>query len=141
MLVVSTPPKSIRSPGGAGAVMWHSYQPSGANRVRVVAAGAEIEGIDEDRVGAWLVANVAGAEGPFRYERIAGGRSNLTFLVVDADGRRWALRRPPLGKGLGSAHDMGREHRVIRRSDRPPSRSRRSPATAKTRPSTTPRST
>jgi aminoglycoside phosphotransferase (APT) family kinase protein len=33
--------------------------------------------------------------------------------VSDADGRRWALRRPPLGKRLGSAHDMGREHRVV----------------------------
>ena len=28
-------------------------------------------------------------------------------------GRRWALRRPPLGKRLGSAHDMGREHKVV----------------------------
>lgn len=78
-----------------------------------MAAQAEIEGIDGDRVGAWLEANVAGAVGPFGYERIAGGRSNLTYEVTDAAGRRWALRRPPLGKALGSAHDMGREHRVV----------------------------
>ncbi len=78
-----------------------------------MAAEAEIEGIDDDRVGAWLEANVAGARGPFGYERIAGGRSNLTYAVTDAAGRRWALRRPPLGKALGSAHDMGREHRVV----------------------------
>ena len=71
------------------------------------------EGIDVDRVGAWLEANVAGARGPFAYERIAGGRSNLTYRVTDADGTSWALRRPPLGKALGSAHDMGREHRVV----------------------------
>jgi len=71
------------------------------------------DGIDIERVGAWLEANVAAARGPFAYERIAGGRSNLTYSVTDAAGNRWALRRPPLGKALGSAHDMGREHRVV----------------------------
>ena len=48
-----------------------------------------------------------GAELPLSFERISGGRSNLTYGVTDAAGRRWALRRPPLGKRLGSAHDMG----------------------------------
>ena len=71
------------------------------------------EGIDVERVGAWLESNVDGSEGPFSYERIAGGRSNLTYSVSDSAGHRWALRRPPLGKALGSAHDMGREHRVV----------------------------
>jgi aminoglycoside phosphotransferase (APT) family kinase protein len=33
--------------------------------------------------------------------------------VTDASGWRWALRRPPLGRRLGSAHDMAREHRVV----------------------------
>ena len=33
--------------------------------------------------------------------------------MADAAGRRWALRRPPLGKRLASAHDMAREHRII----------------------------
>jgi len=79
----------------------------------VEAAADSPEGIDDARVGAWLEANVAGARGPFAYERIAGGRSNLTYSVSDAAGHRWALRRPPLGRGLGSAHDMGREHRVV----------------------------
>ena len=76
-------------------------------------ASSETEGIDADRVGAWIEANVARAAPPFSFERIAGGRSNLTFAVIDCAGRRWALRRPPLGKALGSAHDMGREHRVV----------------------------
>lgn len=75
--------------------------------------GSETDGIDAARVGAWIEANVEGASGPFAYERIAGGRSNLTYSVTDAAGHRWALRRPPLGKALGSAHDMGREHRVV----------------------------
>lgn len=70
-------------------------------------------GIDASRVGAWLTANVAGATAPFHYELIAGGHSNLTFAVTDAAGNRFVLRRPPLSHALASAHDMGREHRII----------------------------
>jgi aminoglycoside phosphotransferase (APT) family kinase protein len=71
------------------------------------------EGIDAPALEAWLEENIEGATAPFAYERISGGRSNLTYGVSDANGHRWALRRPPLGKRLGSAHDMGRERRVI----------------------------
>jgi aminoglycoside phosphotransferase (APT) family kinase protein len=71
------------------------------------------EGIDAPAVEAWFGANVPGAEPPLSFKRISGGRSNLTFGVSDSAGGRWALRRPPLGKRLGSAHDMGREHKVI----------------------------
>lgn len=62
---------------------------------------------------AWLTASIAGLAAPFSYEPIAGGHSNLTFLVTDAEGRRVVLRRPPLSHALASAHDMGREHRII----------------------------
>src|SRR3954469_3712181 len=71
------------------------------------------DGIDRAGVEAWFAENVPGAEPPLSFERISGGRSNMTFSVGDAAGHRWALRRPPLGKRLGSAHDMGREHTVI----------------------------
>ena len=50
--------------------------------------------------------------GPLRAHLLAGGRSNLTYLLLD-DGQRWVLRRPPLGHVLETAHDMGREHRVL----------------------------
>jgi len=71
------------------------------------------DGIDRRGVESWFEANVPRAEPPLGFERISGGRSNLTFAVSDSAGKRWALRRPPLGKRLGSAHDMGREHTVI----------------------------
>jgi aminoglycoside phosphotransferase (APT) family kinase protein len=71
------------------------------------------DGIDGAGLEAWFAENVPGAEPPLDFERIAGGHSNLTYRVTDAGGRRWALRRPPLGKRLGSAHDMSREHRVV----------------------------
>ncbi|KAA0016772.1 phosphotransferase family protein [Antrihabitans cavernicola] len=44
---------------------------------------------------------------------IAGGKSNLTFELT-AGNRSVILRRPPTGNVLPSAHDMGREARVIR---------------------------
>jgi aminoglycoside phosphotransferase (APT) family kinase protein len=72
-----------------------------------------IEGIDPERVSAWFADNVAGAVPPLTFTLIAGGRSNLTFRVEDAAGRRWALRRPPTGHVLPTAHDMAREHRII----------------------------
>jgi aminoglycoside phosphotransferase (APT) family kinase protein len=72
-----------------------------------------VDGIDVRRVSAWLRQNVEGARPPFTYEVIAGGHSNLTFRVVGADGAAFVLRRPPLGHVLASAHDMGREHRII----------------------------
>jgi aminoglycoside phosphotransferase (APT) family kinase protein len=70
-------------------------------------------GIEAATLAPWLEANVAGARGPFAYELIAGGHSNLTFRVRCADGRALVLRRPPLGHVLESAHDMGREHRIL----------------------------
>ena len=73
----------------------------------------EVPGVDIAKVTDWLTKNVAGATAPFRFDLIAGGHSNLTYRVTAGDGRRFVLRRPPLGHVLASAHDMGREHRII----------------------------
>ncbi|MEX2659694.1 MAG: phosphotransferase family protein [Acidimicrobiales bacterium] len=72
-----------------------------------------IKGIEEANVTPWLEANVEGLVGPVVYDLIAGGHSNLTYKVNDARGRAFVLRRPPLGQVLATAHDMGREHRII----------------------------
>lgn len=72
-----------------------------------------MQGFRIDTVSAWLDENIVGAHGPYDVELIAGGRSNLTFRVTDASGRRMVLRRPPLGHVLATAHDMAREHRII----------------------------
>ncbi|GAB7051879.1 phosphotransferase family protein [Catenuloplanes indicus] len=50
--------------------------------------------------------------GPLDGAVIAGGRSNLTYTVTDGV-TTWVVRRPPLGHVLATAHDMGREHRVM----------------------------
>jgi aminoglycoside phosphotransferase (APT) family kinase protein len=71
------------------------------------------DGIDREGVEGWFSDHVPEVQLPLSFERIAGGHSNLTYRVGDAAGHHWALRRPPLGKRLGSAHDMGREHKVV----------------------------
>lgn len=40
------------------------------------------------------------------------GHSNLTYLVTLGE-REYVLRRPPFGNQVKSAHDMGREYRVL----------------------------
>ena len=72
-----------------------------------------VEGIDAPAVSEWLTATVPDLRGPFTFELIAGGRSNLTYRVTDAGGRAVALRRPPVSHVLPTAHDMQREHTVI----------------------------
>ncbi len=72
-----------------------------------------IEGIDRDRVTAWMASAVSRAKPPFTFELIAGGRSNLTYRVTDQAGQSFALRRPPVSHVLPTAHDMTREYTVI----------------------------
>ncbi len=44
--------------------------------------------------------------------QFAGGFGNLNYLL-EVDGARWVLRRPPLGVIPPGANDMAREHRVL----------------------------
>jgi aminoglycoside phosphotransferase (APT) family kinase protein len=70
-------------------------------------------GLDLERFAAWFDGTCPGEiGGPLRGRLISGGRSNLTYEVSDGT-RNWVVRRPPLGHVLATAHDMGREYRVI----------------------------
>ncbi len=71
-----------------------------------------VVGIDEANVSAWMGEHVK-TVAPLSFELIAGGRSNLTYRVVDAEGSAFALRRPPTSHVLPTAHDMVREFTVI----------------------------
>ncbi|MET9403706.1 phosphotransferase family protein [Kitasatospora sp. NPDC002965] len=74
---------------------------------------ADPPGLDLGRLRAHLDRVLPGTvNGPLRAELIEGGRSNLTYRLTDGRSR-WVLRRPPLGHVLATAHDMGREHRVM----------------------------
>lgn len=71
------------------------------------------EGVDAARVTPWLDQLLPQLQPPVEYTLIAGGHSNLTFRCEDAAGAAYVLRRPPLGHVLESAHDMGREYKII----------------------------
>ncbi len=77
------------------------------------AVDVAVEGIVVGPVSEWLNSHVDGAVPPFRFDLIAGGRSNLTYRVTDHSGRSFALRRPPVSHVLPTAHDMAREFTVI----------------------------
>jgi aminoglycoside phosphotransferase (APT) family kinase protein len=74
-------------------------------------------GVDVAPVTAWIAEALSHSgrtlAPPLSFDQIAGGRSNLTFHVTDAAGTELALRRPPTGHVLATAHDMSREHRVM----------------------------
>jgi aminoglycoside phosphotransferase (APT) family kinase protein len=78
-----------------------------------VSTDQQVEGIDIDRVTTWFVDHVGSIAPPLTFSLITGGHSNLTFEVADQRGGRWVLRRPPLGHVLATAHDMGREHKIL----------------------------
>ncbi len=69
--------------------------------------------IDEPRVARWIERAVPGVVPPVRFDLVTAGRSNLTYRVTDASGSRWAMRRPPFGPLLPTAHDVAREHRIL----------------------------
>ncbi len=71
------------------------------------------EGINSTLVTEWLIAHVPGIVSPVEFTLIAGGHSNLTFQCTDNKQQHYVLRRPPLGHVLESAHDMGREYKII----------------------------
>ncbi|GAA1738200.1 phosphotransferase family protein [Aeromicrobium alkaliterrae] len=71
------------------------------------------DGLDLDAVGAWLARETPGLLGePLTASLITGGKSNLTYRVTDGS-TEVVVRRPPLGHVLATAHDMGREYRVM----------------------------
>jgi aminoglycoside phosphotransferase (APT) family kinase protein len=73
----------------------------------------EPTGFDVGTVSDWLAAHVDGLALPLRWTKLAGGHSNVTYRVDDESGRRFVIRRPPLGELQPTAHDMAREFRLI----------------------------
>jgi aminoglycoside phosphotransferase (APT) family kinase protein len=74
---------------------------------------SDLPGLDLPRLTAWLDEHRPSLrQGELRARLLAGGRSNLTYRLTD-EVHAWALRRPPLGHVLPTAHDMAREYRVI----------------------------
>jgi len=72
---------------------------------KAVRAGEEL---DAKKLAQWLGAD------EITIEQFPSGHSNLTYLVKSGP-KEWVLRRPPFGSKVKSAHDMGREYRILER--------------------------
>ncbi len=76
-------------------------------------------GLDLDRLLPWFRENVAHVDA-LSAQVVGHGRSNITYRVSAGEqalrpgsGQAWCVRRPPLSHVQATAHDMGREYRVI----------------------------
>jgi aminoglycoside phosphotransferase (APT) family kinase protein len=79
------------------------------DRPTAVRAGEEL---DLATLEPFLRSHFPAAAGPLVVEQFPSGHSNLTYLVHLGE-REIVLRRPPFGSKVKSAHDMGREVRVL----------------------------
>lgn len=70
------------------------------------------EELDAEIIDAYLKAHMPGLSGTPAISQFPGGASNLTYLIR-YPGQELVLRRPPFGDKARSAHDMGREYRIL----------------------------
>ena len=72
------------------------------------------EELDAGKLEAYLRQALPELSGPVAIAQFAKGYSNLTYSVRVGE-RELVLRRPPFGAKIKSAHDMGREFRILSR--------------------------
>ncbi len=65
-----------------------------------------------EALNAWLATEAPEVGRVTEVAQFPGGFSNLTYLLTTTGGE-FVLRRPPKGVSGGSAHDMGREARIL----------------------------
>ncbi|UVJ45853.1 phosphotransferase family protein [Pseudomonas sp. LS1212] len=70
------------------------------------------EELDASLIDPYLKAHIPGLEGTPVISQFPGGASNLTYLLQYPK-QEFVLRRPPFGHKAKSAHDMGREYRIL----------------------------
>ena len=70
------------------------------------------EELDAKKVLDFLRDSVPGLKGEVEIKQFPSGFSNLTYLVKVGE-REMVLRHPPFGRKAKTAHDMGREYRVL----------------------------
>lgn len=70
------------------------------------------EDFDHARLAEFLKGKLPQSDRPLEVVQFAGGHANLTYLLRYGD-TEYVLRRPPIGPVAPSAHDMGREYRVL----------------------------
>jgi aminoglycoside phosphotransferase (APT) family kinase protein len=76
---------------------------------RTVRPGEEL---DLSKLEPFLRRHFPDESGPISLRQFPSGHSNLTYMV-QLGSREMVLRRPPFGSKVKTAHDMGREFRVL----------------------------
>jgi aminoglycoside phosphotransferase (APT) family kinase protein len=71
------------------------------------------EELDLKVIETFLKDNISGLSGELLVRQFPSGYSNLTYLIQVGD-RELVLRRPPFGRKAKTAHDMGREYRILK---------------------------
>lgn len=91
----------------------HDVRRNGADGAEAVRAGEELP---MGRLAPYLFTHLPelrdAFDGEITVAQFARGYSNLTYLIGVGD-RELVLRRPPVGANIATAHDMGREVRVL----------------------------
>ena len=82
-------------------------------RALVASVSGDVRGLRVEPVSTWLHETIEGLSGALRFELVAAGGSNLTYRVVDEAGRIFVLRRPPERARIATAHEMGREWKIL----------------------------
>lgn len=72
------------------------------------------DAVDLERLLEYLGPRISGLAGRVELRQFPSGASNRTYSLRIGD-REWVLRMPPLGTKAATAHDMGREFRVLGR--------------------------
>lgn len=70
------------------------------------------EDLDSSSLLPYLQEHISDLGDDIKIKQFPGGASNLTYLLISGP-RQMVLRRPPFGAKIKSAHDMGREHKVL----------------------------
>jgi len=83
--------------------------PGSIDRPQTVRAGEEL---DLASLASFLQRHLGESAGTLSVEQFPSGHSNLTYLIR-VRARELVLRRPPFGSPVKTAHDMGREYRVL----------------------------
>jgi aminoglycoside phosphotransferase (APT) family kinase protein len=81
------------------------------DKTRPVRPGEELP---VDRLGPYLREALSLGDAPLEILQFPSGHSNLTYLIKAGE-RELVLRRPPFGSKVKSAHDMGREFRILQK--------------------------
>jgi len=68
---------------------------------------------DEAALERFLLEHIPDLKTPITLSQFIGGMSNPTFMITDAKGQTFVMRKKPPGKLLPSAHAVDREFKVI----------------------------